>query len=225
MAYNRLEKFPEAEAIRQVSKDKVNDRLLERGTNQSLREIMSYSQNIPTRGMKGSGLKTGLIQSRMVGSGGGLPDEEAFEEARAIGKGKLLGRTDMREQAEGLGRYYGGALLKGDKELEGMLKSGDMEAFKKGFLEALEKKEGKGKLTITHGDEEMSESDKEDKMKGCGGGLPAHSTYSGSGRRTRRPASASDKRRQRGAMVSKLMKENGMSLAEASKYIKHNGLI
>jgi hypothetical protein len=85
-------------------------------------------------------------------------------------------------------------------------------------------KKGKGKLTITHGDE-MSESDKEDEMGGCGGGLPASSTYSGSGRRTRRPASATDKRRQRGAMVSKLMKENGMSLAEASKYIKQNGLI
>ena len=47
----------------------------------------------------------------------------------------------------------------------------------------------------------------------------------GKGKQKRAPASASDARRARGAMVSKLMKEQGMTLGEASKYIKehHSG--
>lgn len=44
-----------------------------------------------------------------------------------------------------------------------------------------------------------------------------------SGGRKKRQASA--KTKQRGAMVSKLMREKGMSLGEASKYIKTHGLI
>jgi hypothetical protein len=42
----------------------------------------------------------------------------------------------------------------------------------------------------------------------------------------RRPAGTNDKRRRRGAMISKLMKENpGMTLPEASRYIKDHGLM
>jgi len=44
-----------------------------------------------------------------------------------------------------------------------------------------------------------------------------------SGGRKKRQASA--KTKERGAMVSKLMREKGMSLGEASKYIKTHGLI
>jgi len=40
----------------------------------------------------------------------------------------------------------------------------------------------------------------------------------------RAPAAVSDARKKRGAMVSKLMKEYGMSLGEASAYIKEHGL-
>jgi hypothetical protein len=36
-------------------------------------------------------------------------------------------------------------------------------------------------------------------------------------------ASATDKRRARGAMISKLMKEHGMSLGEASRHLKEHG--
>ena len=51
------------------------------------------------------------------------------------------------------------------------------------------------------------------------------SKMKGKGKQKRAPASASDARRARGAMVSKLMKEQGMTLGEASKYIKehHSG--
>ena len=43
------------------------------------------------------------------------------------------------------------------------------------------------------------------------------------GRKKRAKAGPSDARRKRGAMVSKLMKEKGMTLGEASKYIKEHG--
>lgn len=45
--------------------------------------------------------------------------------------------------------------------------------------------------------------------------------YEASGKKKRAP---SDARKKRGAMMSKLMKEKGMSLGEASKYIKEHGL-
>jgi hypothetical protein len=46
----------------------------------------------------------------------------------------------------------------------------------------------------------------------------------GLGKKKRAPAGASDKRKARGAMVSKLMREEGMSLAEASRHIKAHGM-
>jgi hypothetical protein len=186
----------------------------------------------------GGRLMSGLLASRLEGSGGGLADQEAISVARAIGKGKqkLLGRTKMDEKrAEELGEFYGGAISKQDPEMGDMLSSGMLEVFGRGFLKAFKPmidydkpktKKGSGKLKITHGD------DSEEKMEGCGGGLADPSTYRGRGRprknpekKQRRPASGNDKRRQRGALVSKLMREKGMTLAEASKYIKSNGLI
>lgn len=50
--------------------------------------------------------------------------------------------------------------------------------------------------------------------------------YEGEGKakKVKRTVGAGDKRRTRGAMISKLMKEEGMSLGEASKYIKEHGM-
>ena len=44
------------------------------------------------------------------------------------------------------------------------------------------------------------------------------------GKRTRRKASPGDKRARRGKLVSHLMKSEGMTLAQASRYIKDNGI-
>ena len=43
-------------------------------------------------------------------------------------------------------------------------------------------------------------------------------------KKTRKPAAPNDKRRRRGALISQLMKEGGMTLAEASRYIKENNI-
>ena len=50
--------------------------------------------------------------------------------------------------------------------------------------------------------------------------------YEGEGKhkKAKRTVGAGDKRRTRGAMISKLMKEHGMTLGEASKHIKENGM-
>ena len=74
---------------------------------------------------------------------------------------------------------------------------------------------GSGKLVISHGgeEEECSESDKEEMV--------------GKGRRRARPkrmVSATDGRRKRAEIVRKVMTEKGLSMIEASKYVKANGL-
>ena len=54
-------------------------------------------------------------------------------------------------------------------------------------------------------------------------GLSALGYGNTGGRRRRASAGASDARRARGQMVSRLMREKGMSLGEASRYIKEHG--
>lgn len=62
--------------------------------------------------------------------------------------------------------------------------------------------------------EDMVEVDKVEDEIGVGGAR----------RRTRKASAPSSSRRARGAMVSKLMREHGMSLGQASKYIKEHGM-
>lgn len=55
------------------------------------------------------------------------------------------------------------------------------------------------------------------------GGCPPEGARVVGGRKKRAPAGPSDARRRRGQAVSKLMKEKGMSLGEASAYVKQHG--
>ena len=72
--------------------------------------------------------------------------------------------------------------------------------------------EGKGKLLIQHLPEGKGEEMVVGKaMKGCG-------------KKTRRPAGPSDGRRKRAEVVKKVMAEKGLSMIEASKYVKAHGL-
>jgi hypothetical protein len=48
--------------------------------------------------------------------------------------------------------------------------------------------------------------------------------YEGKGRRTRRPAGENDGRRKRAEIVRQVMREKGMKMIEASKYVKQHGL-
>jgi hypothetical protein len=76
---------------------------------------------------------------------------------------------------------------------------------------------GRGKLEITH--------HVGGRVIGAGMNVsgPGYEAVSG-GKKKRAPAAPSDARRKRGAMVSKLMREEGMTLGEASKHIKMHGM-
>ena len=64
-------------------------------------------------------------------------------------------------------------------------------------------------------------------MSGGYGGInhnnPAGTLNTGAGKKTRAKAGASDARKKRGAEVSRLMREKGMTLGQASKHIKEHG--
>lgn len=127
--------------------------------------------------------------------------------ARAIGSGKALGRTHskMVKSIEGAGFWDD-------------FKSGFMSVVKpvasiaKPFLAAAGPYGAAGAAGLSAlGLGKMGESDSEEEVEVVGG------------RRKRAKAGPNDARRRRGQMVSKLMREKGMSLGEASKYIKEHG--
>jgi hypothetical protein len=106
----------------------------------------------------------------------------------------------------GSARAQGAALAKHLHSLRGGAFAMD---FMKGMGANFGKYEGEGKLEIVHhGDEEMK------------GG----SRCVGAGKAKRRPAGASDGRRKRADIVKKVMAEKGMSMIEASKYVKAHNL-
>ena len=76
--------------------------------------------------------------------------------------------------------------------------------------EAKKARKGKGKLVITHGDDASEASEPE--MKG------------GASMERMVGAGASDGRKRRAEVVRRVMKEKGMKMIEASKYVKEHGL-
>jgi hypothetical protein len=131
--------------------------------------------------------------------------------------------TYGRQLAEYVGKLHGGAyhraFLKGFTAYGNPAVSGEKVAFsstvpKKGGARMV----GAGPLSIKIGHDmhEESASDEESKM-GCG---MQSGRYQGQGT----GAGAGDRRKERAAIVNKVMKEEGLSLAQASKYVKENGL-
>lgn len=119
--------------------------------------------------------------------------------------------------AEQLTKMHGGAYM--EKFMRGMgraMLGQDGHGVKKGGVNT-GRYEGEGKLEIVHHSGGAY----------SGGGFdvtgPGYEAVGGA-RKKRAPAAASDARRKRGAMVSKLMKEKGMTLGEASKWIKEHGM-
>jgi len=157
------------------------------------------------------------------------PSEDGLSGGRIIGAGTKKGQTrkTARKAYEDTPEEMGKTLASHIGKLHG---AGFLEDFKRGMTlgttgmtgganvsgpgyEALAggvrtgAYEGKGKLLIKH----LPDGEGEEMMVG-------------SGKKKRRPAGPNDARRRRGAMVSKLMKEQGMSLAEASRHIKEHGM-
>lgn len=149
------------------------------------------------------------------------PEEDAMEMGRALATHmkQLHGSgfyDEFRKGFEGLVRpVVGSAKLScsatggaetGRYEGEGTKKGQTRKTARKAY-EAVAEMEGSGKLKIEHLPEGHGEE-----------------IILGKGKSKRKAAGPSDARRKRGAMVSKLMKEQGMTLGEASKHIKEHGM-
>jgi hypothetical protein len=165
------------------------------------------------RGMVGAGM---LGQTRHVGAG------------TKKGEMRLTARKAYEPDAHSMGAALGTHL----KQLHG---SGFYDDFRKGMELGSDgaesvgmegglktgRYEGKGKLVIQH----LPHGEGEELVVGKGShDRVREEEQKGCGKKTRKPAGPSDKRRARGAMVSKLMREKGMTLAEASRHIKQHGL-
>lgn len=148
-----------------------------------------------------------------VSGGEGMYTERQLKGlARAIGGGKALGRTHT-------------------KMLSAIKGAGFFDDFQRGFMSVIRPVASVAKPLLSLagpygtaasmglsalglGKGEGSESDEDDEeamVRGVGG------------RKKRKSAGPNDARRKRGQMVSKLMREKGMSLGEASRYIKEHG--
>ena len=228
-----LENIGEADNVRQQRKGLQSRRLARTITNRELAKI--------TADRKFVGGVRARVEERVVGGGGGLPDQRAFKQMREMGKtlsgGSMRqkvpeetepgvmegGRTRMtkaemkkrQEKAVNLGKMYGSELKKQDPEVQELVGSGFLKDFGRGFgLGAGEEMEM-----------EMVEEKPTRKRRSKKTGGMATGGMATGGKRTRRKASVGDKRKKRGAMISRLMKTEGMSLGQASKYIKENGLM
>ena len=163
-------------------------------------------------GRKGKAMKSG---EEMTETESDEDDVMGMGRALAEHLQKLHGKgfyDEFRKGFEGVVRPIGGAETGATKGEGSGTKKGQMrKTARKAFepaQEAMTEMEGDGKLRIQH----LPHGEGEELITG------------GRKKKTKRaPASASDARRARGAMVSKLMREKGMTLGEASKFIKEHG--
>jgi len=163
------------------------------------------------------------------------PPSEDLEGGAIIGAGTKKGqmRKTARKAYEDTPEDMGKALASHIGTLHG---AGFLEDFRKGMMTAqtLVPKGGRKKVAENvsgPGFEAVSGGVRTGRYEGKGKLLIQHLPHGegeemvvGGGKKKRRPAGPDDARRKRGQMVSKLMKEKGMTLAEASRHIKEHGM-
>ena len=130
----------------------------------------------------------------------------------------LFGKGQMTKEAhDKLVKHMKGGAETGRYEGEGKMKGG---------MRAV----GAGALHIKHDD---SDSESEDEVVGAGIlsdlGIPIVSDVAGmfglgEGKKPKRVVGAGDGRRKRAEIVKKVMREKGMKMIDASKYVKEHGL-
>jgi len=143
-----------------------------------------------------------------VSGGEGMYTERQLKGlARAIGSGKTLGRTHSKM----LGAIKG---------------AGFFDDFQKGFMSVVRPVASVAKPFLSMAGPYGTAASMGLSALGLGMGSGSDDEDAQSvvgGRKKRKSAGPNDARRRRGAMVSKLMKEKGMTLGEASRYIKEHG--
>jgi len=200
----------------------VNDKGKHHSTHETMEAAQKEMNEIEDRDLGRTTKAYGDEAAKLGLTGKGIVGGAMLGQTRHVGAGKHTSAHKMGsalathlKQLHGSGFYDDfrkgmelGSMGEEGMDMEGGLKTG--------------RYEGKGKLVIQHlphGDGEEIHMGKgkhdsrmrDEEQKGCG-------------KKTRKPAGPSDKRRARGAMVSKLMREKGMTLAEASRHIKQHGL-
>jgi hypothetical protein len=161
-------------------------------------DVKDYKGGAGLARMVGSGVTGGAMcapSPRMVGSG-------------VTGGAMVSDRTELAKKYEALGRQYAEDVRAIEPELVG---SGFWEDFGRGFMMPFKAVASVAKplLPVV--------------APGVGHIASAGLSALGLGKAPRKQASPDDKRRMRGQAVSKLMKQHGMSLAEASRYVKEHG--
>lgn len=177
----------------------------------------------PKKVLAGSGATPSMGLSQFRGGKHTLMDH-IKEPMKGFGKKKEMEKEMESEsecdsdEAEGAGRMLGQTLhkLHGGRYLS---------AFRRGMEGGIQTGayEGEGHSRM-HGEEHRGTvSEKSmDGHRGAGmGGMAVGGAPSG-GKKRRATAGPNDKRRERGAKISHLMKSKGMTLAEASKYLKEH---
>jgi hypothetical protein len=130
--------------------------------------------------------------------------------ARAVGSGKPLGRTHSKMMNDIRGAGFFDDFQKGFMSVIRPVAS-----IAKPFLPLAGPYGAAGSAALSAlglGRRGMDSDSEDDRVEAVGG------------RRKRASAGPNDARRKRGAMVSKLMREQGMTLGEASKHIKQHGM-
>lgn len=160
-------------------------------------------------------------------------DEKLAMEVKGV-KDKVEDEDDTDMEGEGMsggaaaaygaGRDYAKNIMEMDDDVKEMVGKGFWKdfakGFQKGFMGVIKPAAKVAKVVAPAPVGKVLDA------VGLGKGSDMSETRAvGSGKKRRAKAGASDKRKARGAMISKLMKEKGMSLGEASKHIKEKGLI
>jgi hypothetical protein len=164
------------------------------------------------KGMSKAQLISLMTRPSGQGATGGMMLGQDGHGQRQMGMGATGGRRRYmpRSSARG-GAMTGGMDSDSDEEVSG---AGFWDDFKQGFNSVVAPVASIAKPLL-------SLAGPEGRVASMG--LSALGYGQTGGRRRRASAGASDARRARGQMVSKLMREKGMTLGQASRYIKENG--
>lgn len=172
------------------------------------------------------------------------PDTPSPEpKAKRVKRRPFKGGAKARKSAEEMGKMYGKEVVAMDGDVKELVGSGFFEDFGRGFMKGLRMVSGVAKNVLpvvapgvgslaSAGLELAGLGNKREYRKG-GAGLQDDLAYTEAVNmnRTRSGGSAkpkrkqSDKMKKRNALVRKLMREKGMSLPQASKYIKEHNLM
>jgi len=161
------------------------------------------------RGAMSGGAMSGGAMSGGAMSGGAMNDGMFTERqlmglARAVGGGQPLGRTHSKMMND----------IKG---------AGFFDDFQKGFMSVIRPLASIVKPLLPLAGPYGAAGAAGLSALGLGRGRGDDMVETVGGRRRRAKASPTDGRRARGAMVSQLMRERGMTLGQASKFIKEQG--